>query len=547
MRTLADLQLLAQDLGSGGTPGLPVPLAPELRERFTPSKAKDMVTHGRYIAQSFGVARPEDVPVARLTKDHEATLHKHLQATEKGVAVCRNTIASYKLLRSLAISQAILPSDPAPIRKPKRERITRRGEGGKREVLRGKLREQVAPYAIKRENMAPALQEEIGKLEHFYTAHIVRKRRRAANRDTTWKEGLHRLERIAGALVQMGHPLEALTLKDFTDLDRIEEIIEHFIRNHGAPTRTLYDLIAWLANIAKNYSGDKALSDEIWSVNTQLKLRPYKNLEQIVERVTDEDVLKLSDSLYEQARYYEQKFYHRKPSRVVKNPQAMTAYHWCRALVVHLAAITLLRRSNLFGILDGVNLYERNGQLRFHFEAEEMKSGEEHNGEVRDLLRGRAGYNRLVEILERYRELRHHLVDEFLEDNPGKEPPRQLLLNMKGKPFAQNSQWNLFSSVSRQYLGSDKEFSPHCVRLIVPTYLMLKYGYEIMPHLQALLDHASIETTEKHYIRLKKLLSGEMSQQILDEHDARRRGREQIERLETLLLGLKDDFARKFG
>ncbi|MNX80831.1 hypothetical protein D3C86_1125000 [compost metagenome] len=517
-------------------------LPPDLAGKLTHGKAKDWPTHGKYIATSFGVSSLADVNIGQMEPGILFRIEKDLEEAGRGESVVRNTKNTYKLLREFAIAIDLLEPDPLNYGIPKRNRLIAK-QNGRAVTLRGRLRKKYAPYAKPREDFNPTLKSEIDQLEHHYTARYVRGRARKAIDKKTWKSNVDRLERFYGAMERLGIPHEQMTLRDFVNIDYLEQYVEFFLEEHPDPTYTLKDILNWAGNIARNYYNEKGLFDEIVSVIHQMRFVRIKDHEEMVIKVTADDLYTLEDKLVQHAFAYDRMFYHRKPGLDVQYPQAMVAWHYGRALAIMLANRCWFRRSNLFGIVWDKHLYYYSGKLHFKFSAEEMKSKETHLGQVIDLWRGQAGYNQLVRVLDRYREVRHHLVEKFKLRYPDKPEPVQLLLNMAGKPYGPSGAWTMFSCSSRAYLGNDKEIHPHAPRLIVPTYLMLEYDYAILGSIQALLDHKSIQTTERHYLRMKRLMSGQAARRVMDERMAKEQQAHRLAKMERMLLEIRNQLA----
>ena len=513
-------------------------LSPHLVGKLTPGKAKDWSTHGKYIAMSFGASSLAEVSIAQLDAEHTSKLGQFLQSEGRGEGVQRNTRNTYKLLRELAIALGALANDPVHFEIPKRHQLYM-NRNGRRVMTRAPLRKSFAQYARRQKDFNPGLQKEIKDLAHFYTARIVRGRKGKPIDGSTWKAHADRMERFFGAMEHLGMSHEEASLLDFVNPEYLERYIEFFLEVHEDPTYTLKDLLSWASNIARNYYKDKGLADEISSLINQMRYVRVRDLDSLVIKVTAEDLYMLEDKLVQHAFAYDRLHYRRKPCTAVKFPQAMTAWHYGRALAIMLANRCWFRRSNLFGIKWGEHLYYFAGKLHFKFSAREMKSKEPHLGQIVDLWRGPAGYNQLVRVLERYLEVRHHLVEKFLQNHPGEPEPAELLLNSEGRPYAPTGGWAMFSSVSRAYLGNEKEIHPHAPRLIVPTYLMLEYDYAILGSIQALLDHKSIQTTERHYLRMKRLLNGQAAQRVMDDREARDRQARSIEKMERMLMDMR--------
>ena len=68
---------------------------------------------------------------------------------------------------------------------------------------------------------------------------------------------------------------------------------------------------------------------------------------------------------------------------------------------------------------------------------------------------------------------------------------------------------------------------------------MLEYDYAILGSIQALLDHKSIQTTERHYLRMKRLMNGQAAQRVIDERAARERQAASIEKMERMLVEMR--------
>lgn len=516
-------------------------LSSELAGKLTTGKAKDWTTHGKYIAMSFEVASLAEVSIAQLDAQHASKLEQFLLVDGRGESVRRNTRNTYKLLREIAIAFGVLDADPVHHAIPVRHQLYMKRDG-RRVMTREPRRKLVTPYAKRRKDFNPSLQKEVADLEHYYTARIVRGRKGKPLDESTWKANVDRMERFFGAMEQIGIPHEGASLSDFVDPAYLERYVEFFLEEHEDPTYTLKDLLSWAANVARNYNKDTATADEISSLINQMRFVRIKDLDSLVIKVTADDLYTLEDKLVQHAFAYDRMNYRRKPGEAVKFPQATTAWHYGRALAIMLANRCWFRRSNLFGIKWGQHLYYFAGKLHFKFSAREMKSKEPHLGQIVDLWRGQAGYNQLVRVLERYLEVRHHLVEKFRQNHPGEPEPAELLLNSEGRPYAPTGGWAMFSSVSRAYLGNEKEIHPHAPRLIVPTYLMLEYDYAILGSIQALLDHKSIQTTERHYLRMKRLLNGQAAQRVMDDREARDRQARSIEKMERMLMEMRSQF-----
>lgn len=513
-------------------------LPSELAGRLTPGKAKDWPTHAKYIARALEVSSLGELNLNRLGHEYIGEIDRYLQHAGRGEDVRRNTKNTFKLMRAVAIAKGLIPPDPIKYEIPKRHQLYK-NTNGIRTVIRPPLRKVYERYGLRYEHFNPDLKREVDDLKHFYTARIVRGRKRKAIDDSTWGARLDRLERFYGAQSQMGRPHEEAKLRDFVALDRLEEYVDYFLEAHEEPTQTLKDFLNWALNVAKNYYKDRALADEISSLLNQLRYVRVKNIEDLLLKVTADDLYELEGKLFQHAFAYDRQFYKRKSCKALKYPQAQVAWHYSRAIAIHLANRCWFRKSNLFGIVWGRHLYFYEGKLFFKFSADEMKSKEPHMGQVVDLWRGQAGYNQLIQLLERYLEVRHHLVEKFKHNHPDKPDPAELILNSDGKPYASNGAWMMFSSVSRMYLGAEKEIFPHAPRHIVPTYLMLEYDYAILGSIQALLDHKSIQTTERHYLRMKRLMNGHAAQRVIDERAARERQARSIEKMERMLLEMR--------
>lgn len=518
-------------------------LSPELAGKLTSGKAKDWPTHAKYLAGTLGVPSLKDVNLHDLTHDVDANIDRYLKEAGRGDAVRRNTKNTFRLIRAVGVAKGLLLPEQGKYESPKRNRLTKTIDG-KPVSLRPPLRKNYQPYAIRYETFNSTLRREVDDLKHFYTSRIVRGRNRKAIYSSTWGAHLNRLERFFGAMSLLGFPHEAATLKDFVNPDYLERFAEHFLEEHDdVSTYTLKDLLSWAHNVAKNFFKDKALADEISGLLNQMRYVRVKDQDDIVMKISAEDLYTLGDKLFQHARAYDRRHYHRKPCDAIKYPQAMTAWHYGRALAIALANCCWFRRSNLFNIVWGTHLYYYQDKLYFKFSADEMKSKEPHMGMVVDLWRGQTGYNQLVQLLERYRETRHHLVDKFKQNNPDKPEPKQFLLNINGAPYAANGGWAMFSSVSRAFLGADKEVFPHAPRLIVPTYLMLEYDYAILGSIQAILDHKSILTTERHYLRMKRLMTGQFAQRVMDERMAKDQQAQRLAKMERMLFEIRSQFA----
>jgi integrase len=511
-------------------------LSLDLRAKITEGKAKDLKTHGRYIAEALGVASVEEVHLSLLTRDGEKALDAFLVREGKGAAVRNNTLNNYRLIRAISIDLGYSPADPIEYSKPVRNKLTTTDESGRRVNIRGKLRDQVEPYAIRLQDLPEDLKSQIKRLERHYTSTVVVGRKRKAMERSTWMKNLGLIERFFGGLRQTGYSVEQAQLEDFTDLSLLTEYVNFFAMIHdGRLTYTVKDLLVWAANIAKNYFKDATASDGIWELINQLPFVRMKDHDMKVLAVTADDLYRVADCLYEHAYYYKRIHFNQKPGKAIRYPKAMCAFHVGRALVFHLSLATWLRRSNLFSIEYGRHLYFHNDALWFRFTPDEMKAGYSHIGQVRDLWRGQSSYDRIIELLNEYLELRPYLVERFLAANPDEAEPKQLFLTKYGAPYGNHGGWGFFSNISQQYLGPDKEIHPHAVRLIMPTYLIHRYGDSIFSNIQTLLHHQSSETTRKYYVRARTLFNMEDGQAKIEEMLEIQRMRERLLRIEHAL------------
>lgn len=510
-------------------------IPPDLRAKNTPGKQKDYGTHGKYISEAAGFEKSSDVSLSRLGHGFEATLRAHLLKSGKGDGVVNNCLVNFRLIHDVAVSLGHLEPAPVAFKKPPRHRISKRDENGVKQVLRPKINEPFEQYAAEKDRLPPQLFDEIGALRHYFTAKVVRGRKRKPMKESTWSLNEDRIRRFFGALERMGHPLEQASLSDFIDADKLNLYVDFFLVLHPAPTYTLKDLLLLAKKIANRYFKDQDAVEAIDDVIGQLTFVRVKDIDGKILSVTADDLYVLADRLYEHAMAYKRMHFNQKPGKAIMFPKAMTAYHVERALIVHLALATWLRKDNLFGIEYGKNLYYQGDTLWFKFSAEEMKTQEEHHGQVRDLWRGASAMRRIHELLAEFLSLRPYLIERFQLANPNAEPPTQLFLTKFGTPFAPNGAWYLFSTVSRQYLGEDKEIHPHNVRHIVPSWLLRRQGYTIFSHIQTLLGHRLSATTELHYTRIKRLFSADMGQDLIDKQREQEEMAGRLKRIEGML------------
>ena len=517
---------------SGGVPpglhGLPQSLV----ARITRSFVKDRVQFER-IAAALGASSMGDLSFSRLDAFAEEIVKRYLRA--EGLSAVTNTLIKVRFLHEVAVALGHAAPRRVLPEKPRRHRLTKTDENGQRVKTRENKRAQSVPYGLPLAQMPAKLQEEILTYKHFATAQIVRARRTRALRASTWNMQQDRLERFFGARQKLGHAIEHATLRDFIDPDKLESYAQFFLTITGAPTYTLKDVLSQAQTMAKHYFKDEATAQEIRGVISQVQWERQKDYDQLIQLVDPDDLYKLADHLYDHALNYENEWLNKKPCKAVREPLAMIAYHYSRALLVHLWLATWLRKDNLFSIVYGTHLYHRKDQLWFAFSREEMKTAEPHTGQVRDLWRGQKALERIEQLLARYLEFRPHLIARAQAKNPNAPPAKELFLNKDGTRYSSNGSWYVICSLSHAYLGPEKALNPHSVRHILPSHLIRKYGFSIMGEIQALLAHRSIVTTNTIYAKAQRLFSAEGAQKRIDEHRQQMEMADTVKRIEMIL------------
>lgn len=514
MNTLYALYDAMSALVQGQRPSFLAGLPTELLERVTPSFTKDRIQFQR-IAYALEAEDMAALPLSRFDAQAEATVKRFLETNRLGAVT--NTLIKVRFVRDVAIAKGLVHPSPTIPSQPKRNRLTKTDETGQRILTRAKSRTAGPSYSTPLEAMPESLRDEILEFKHYATALVVRGRQGKAQRKTTWKANQDRLERFFGALDKMGHPIESASLRDFIQLSKLDVYSQFFLTFNAVPTYTLKDVYSLAQMMARKWFKDQAAADDIRSIISQTVFERQKDYDRMLQEVTADDLYYLADQVYDHALAYEQTWLEKKPCQAVRFPRAMVAYHYSRALLVHLWLATWLRKDNLFSIVYGTHLCHRNGQLWFAFTREEMKAGEPHTGQVRDLWRGQPMLERIERLLARYLELRPHLVARAQAERPDTPPAAQLILNKNGLAYSSNGSWYVFTSLSHAYLGPQKIVNPHAVRHIIPSYLVKKYDYGIMGEIQAMMAHRSILTTNTIYARTKQLFSAEGAQKRLDE------------------------------
>lgn len=513
IKTLGELVEAMSQVADGGTHPDFVDVPAAYLGRMTKSMTKDKIQFAR-IGEALGAP---DISQLRLCDLDAAAVPKVEDfLARKGLPAAGNTMIKARFVRELAVVLKQAEATPIVPVKPKREKLSKRDENGKRVRTHPKLREIVPPYRAHKDRMPAELRAELDKLQRFCQAIVVRGRRGRARRDTTWAADEERLERFFGALEKMDYPLESASLKDVIDIEKIDAYTKFFITIHGEPTYTLKDFYALFQYVAANYFRDREAADDIGIIIAQTKFVRRKDYDHLVQHITADDLYHLGDMLFDHALAYKEEWHGRKPCKAVRYPHAMIAFHLGRALAYHLALATWLRRSNLFEIVYGQHLYKRGEELFFRFTAVEMKGDRDHVGQVRDLWRGEPALRRLKDLLALYEEYRPSLVARYLAAHPGAKEPKELLLNKRGMPYGPTGAYGLFRDLSAAYLGADKAINPHAVRHVLPSYVLKEYGYDLLGEVQSMLAHSSVATTTGIYARTNRLWSAEKAQRRID-------------------------------
>jgi hypothetical protein len=240
-------------------------------------------------------------------------------------------------------------------------------------------------------------------------------------------------------------------------------------------------------------------------------------------------------ALVAEAEHYEANV-SRKYGRV--NALGTAAHKWMEAGVVGLTIVTWLREHNV-ATCTTRNLYKQeDGAWYFRFSRSQMKSKRDHADHVIDLWRGREAQAMIARVLDKCVELRPHLIERFREGHPGKPDPETFFLNLRGRNYSHAAVRWLFASASQRYLGPGKRLSPHDVRTIVPSWLFVREGVEILPTVQRRLDHAHIKTTHDFYLKVERVFDSRMAQVRMDERAKVRRTQEKLHKLPEEMMGM---------
>jgi hypothetical protein len=475
-------------------------------------KRGDFEADLNHVAAAMG-STLEDFPVTDLTPATWPVTSQYLRSKGYLPWDRRRPLFTHKLVRKVLIELGYLPWHYADFKASKRNIQTTRSQNGKRVKTLEATLARPETYGARPEDLTPGPWEDIQRAKSWYTRPINKDRVLEPQDLSTWEKNEGHLRRFFGAMRIRGIDTTAATLTMFSNVRYLEDYMDFFAMLHdGELTYTVRDLLVWAANVARHYQANEELAKSIWHVIKQCRkqFKRRKDLEAVVLDISAADLHHVADLLMDHALAYEADHFHQKSSRAIRHPKAMTAYHYGRALVFRLALATLLRRANLFSMVDGTNLRRRGRDLYFSFSKDEMKSDRAHSQQIRDLWGGRKSYDKLLYLLERYQQLRHHLVDRYLTAHPGSAPPKELILTSEGAPYSLGGATALFRSITGQYLG--KHAGPHVVRLVIPTALLAKYGGTIFEEVRSLLHHKHASTTNDHYNRAQRLLKRDMAE-----------------------------------
>jgi hypothetical protein len=259
-------------------------------------------------------------------------------------------------------------------------------------------------------------------------------------------------------------------------------------------------------------------------------------------RIHADDLHAMFEALVAEAQHYEAHVA-RKYER--EDPWALAAHKWMEAGLVGLTIVTWLRESNVAKCTPR-NLFKReDGTWYFHFARPQMKSRRDHADHVVDLWKGRSAQALLSRVLDRCVALRPRLLDRFRQENRGKPDPETFFLNFRGRTYSTSAVRCLFASASQRYLGLSKRLSPHDVRTIVPTWLFVREGLDILPTVQRRLDHAHIQTTHQFYLKVERLFDSRFAQARIEEKAKERRLHEQLHRMPDEIVGTVERVIRE--
>lgn len=497
--------------------GLPMPDEhPRTWERISASVIKDMKTHVRHLATANAIEELDALDSDLLDHAHLKDLPEKLKALGKGPTVIDNTLRNLRTLREFCIELGEdIATDVKPLERPSRNQVYRRDATGRAIKLAPKSPfGDYEKYGFHQSEWPEHLNEEYQGIHRFFTDEDAEHRNKTLMRGSSLANWQNGVSRIFGFLLLDGASVEDLSFRSIATVDVARRFKAfHRERMEGICTLTLKGDLWRLEHLARNYFLDTTEADRISNLIRGTTFVKRKDKGELVKRVHADDYYEVLDALLAEAVHYEA---HLKKKKGRKYPQAQMAAHWHRAGLWAYMTLTCLRERNLAQATTW-HIFKSDDAWHFQFKPGEMKGPRDFGDQIVDLWRGESSQRMVYRVLDRVAEVRHHLIEKFKCKYPDAPISDAFFLNEDGKAFSESAIRSLVNTVSIRYLGADKQISPHDVRTVIPTYLAIREGPEILPLIQRLLDHAHFSTTEKFYLQVQRIFNARLGQMQMEE------------------------------
>lgn len=525
-----------KELGQLREKGLNHPEHMRTIQRASRSRVANLPTSMRYFAATLLLSRLEQVDATALTEENILRTKEYLESQGKKEDTITNTSANLEFLAEVAQEMGVFIAKAPVIERAKKNQVCSKVAG----KLAPRRARQYDRYAFKYKLWPERLREELPAIRDFYTNKYAEHRTRRVYRQESWDGWVGQAERFFGALVSMGVSIESLSFELYRDLELFKRYRHFTVERRGKDTMTAQGELFHIAGLVRNFYGDTETAEQMSKYISKIDFELTRSIDDLIERVSPDDCYRVLYGLASEAIHYEANI-KRKYGRT--DAEAVSAAHFHRAAAYGTTLLTVLRERNIAeATLE--NLFKVDGQWKYDFPAEGMKSGRPKRDVIVDLWDGKETEALVHFLLDKALELRPKLVARFKARRPLDPEPQKFFLNSRGEPFQRSGIRGMFYSASVRYAGYDKEFGPHALRKIIPTNLALRDGPEITQAIMSMLDHASFITTERFYVKTRNKYSTLLAKRRMEETKQQRDEQKymvtEIQHISRVLAELKD-------